>query len=282
MATTSEHNRFPQRLSQPGGTRELPVRGWRVEVDVQGIGPAIFFIHGFPLDRTMWRPVSSTLSGWLRIAPDLRTAVGVPFTDPAAGLGEFADDLGVIVDALATEPVVLCGLSMGGYIAFEMLRRYPERIRGLILCNTRAEADSSDGRSGREEMIALVERQGVDSLADRLLPKILAETSLETMPRVVEHVRDMMLRHTPAGITDALTAMMHRPDSTDLLAHIDVPTLVIAGAEDQLIPAEEARSMASRIAGSHFTIIPGAGHLAPLEQPVQTSRVIGEFLEVLS
>jgi 3-oxoadipate enol-lactonase len=266
-----------------GAFQHFTVRGNATAVDVQGDGAAVLFIHGFPLDRTMWRHLIAPLTGWRRIAPDLR-GMGmsdVP-SDDRYGIDVYADDMVALLDLLQVEKAVICGLSMGGYVALEMMRRAPERIRGLILANSQAEPDSPEAKQGRDEQIRLVERGGPAVLVDRLLPKLLAPTSLETLPGAVEHVKTMITGSPAAGVVGALRAMRDRPDSRDLLPKITVPTLVIAGRDDQLIPLDHSRAMADVIPEAHFTTIPGAGHLAPLEQPIATSRVIAEFLQSLS
>ncbi len=274
-------SRLSRRLSQPGGTRVLSVRGVETVVDLQGNGPALLLVHGFPLDRTMWRPLSSVLIGRLRIAPDLRVVSDRLDDSGAAGMGVLADDLAALLDALEVERAVVCGHSMGGYVAFEMLRRHSDRLSGLILCHTRAAADSAEAREARDELAGLVRDLGTPSVVERMLPKLLAPSSLETLPQVVEHVEAMIGRNHTDGIIAALSAMKHRADSTGLLPTIGKQTLVVAGAQDQLIPVAQSRTMAAAIPGAQFTVIPEAGHLAPLEQPVATSLVIGGFLESL-
>jgi pimeloyl-ACP methyl ester carboxylesterase len=270
-----------ERLSQLGGTRLLEVRGLPTEVDVLGDGPAVLFLHGFPLDRSMWRPLVSTLPGWRRIAPDLRTVHASLGARAVEGMGELAEDAVALLDALGIARAVVCGLSMGGYVAFELFRRHRDRVQALVLSNTRAEAETAEGARARDELAALVRAAGPMALADRLLPRMLAPTAMETLPHVVEHVRKMIARHTVDGVVDALEAMKHRPEATPLLGGIDVPTLVVAGEQDQIVSPEVARAMAARIPGAQFNLIPGAGHLAPLEEPVATSRVVGGFLESL-
>ena len=265
-----------------GSFKHLLVNGVATAVDVQGDGLAVLFIHGFPLDRTVWRYLIAPLTGRRRIVPDLR---GLGLSDaPETGysIAQYADDMATMLRLLDVERAVVCGLSMGGYVALDMWRRHRERIAGLILINSRSEADGPAARDARDEMITMVERDGTQALADLLVPKLLAPESQTTMPQVVERVRTMIESAPPAGVIGALRAMKDREDATALLPTIDVPTLVIAGREDQLIPVDHARSMAAEIPGAQFTLIPGAGHLAPIEQPVPTSRVIGEFLDALA
>jgi YbgC/YbaW family acyl-CoA thioester hydrolase len=265
-----------------GAVQHFDVRGVGTAVDIQGDGPAILFIHGFPLDRTMWRSLVAPLTGWRRIAPDLR---GMGLSDlPSAGeagIAAYADDLAALLDVLQVEEAVVCGLSMGGYIALDLARRHKSRVRGLVLANTRAEADAADAKAARDAMIELVEREGVEALVPRLVPRLFAPASLAALPDAVEHVKTMVRGSRPAGLITALRAMRDRPDSTDLLSSIDVPTLVITGRDDQLISPMCSHTMAQAIPGAHFTVIPDAGHLAPLEQPIATSRVVTEFLQAL-
>jgi pimeloyl-ACP methyl ester carboxylesterase len=162
-----------------------------------------------------------------------------------------------------------------------MIRRYRDRVAGLILINTRAESDSAAALQGRDNMISLVERDGASALADVMVPKLLGPSSMAAMPRVVEHVRTMICGTSTSGLIGALKAMREREDSTSLLSTIDVPTLVVGGRDDQLMPVGTARELAGRIPGAQFTLIPEAGHVTPLEQPIALSRVVGEFLESL-
>lgn len=258
--------------------QHVPVNGISIAVDVEADGPAVLFVHGFPLDRTMWRHLMDGLSSRTRIAPDLR---GMGQSDvPRSGysIPRYADDLAELLNVLGVERTVVSGLSMGGYVAFDFFQRFRERVTGLLLINTRAAADSPDARKGRDQMIELVEREGPAALPPKLIPKLFGPNSLDAMPRVVEHVRTMILETPQAGIVGALTAMREREDATPLLEHIDVPTLVIAGADDQIIPADEAREWGSRIPKARFVEIPEAGHLAPLEQPIAVLREVREFL----
>jgi YbgC/YbaW family acyl-CoA thioester hydrolase len=264
-----------------GSFQHMVVNGITTAVDVQGDGMPVLFIHGFPLDRTVWRHLMAPLTGRRRIAPDLR---GLGLSDaPADGynMAQYADDMIALLDDLGEERAVVCGLSMGGYIAFDMIHRYPERVAALVLVNSRAEADGPQAQEARNEMVQTVENDGTGAIADLLVPKLLAPESLSAMPQVAERVHTMIKNAPPAGVIGALRAMRDRQDATALLEHITVPTLVIAGREDQLIPVDTARTMSKRIAGSHFTLIAGAGHLVPMEQPVPTSRVIAEFLDAL-
>jgi pimeloyl-ACP methyl ester carboxylesterase len=265
-----------------GAFQHVELAGLNVALDVQGDGQPVLFVHGFPLDRTVWRHLMAPLTGRRRIAPDLR---GLGLSDAPDGvysMPQYADDLVAVLDALDAERAVVCGLSMGGYIAFELIRRHPDRVAALMLINSRAEADSPAARDGRDEMIKLVQDEGTAALADLLMPKLLAPESLSALPEVADRVHTMITNAPAAGVIGALRAMKDRADSTALLETISVPTLVVAGREDQLIPVDHARAMARRIPDAQFTLIAGAGHLVPVEQPIPTSRVIAEFLDALA
>lgn len=267
---------------RPGTFQHLLVRGVATAVDVQGDGRPILLLHGFPLDRTMWRHLAAQLTGWRRIAPDLR---GLGLSDAPAGeysIATYADDLAALLDLVEVERVVVCGLSMGGYVALELMRRHRERVRALILVSTRAAADSPDERRRRDEMIRAVEADGSGALVNLLLPKLLAPATRSTAPQLVEHLRTMIASSPSEGVVGALRALRDREDLSSLLGEIDVPTLVVAGREDKVAPGPQTRAMANAIPGAQYTVIPEAGHLAPMEQPVATVRVVTEFLQLLA
>lgn len=248
---------------------------------VEGDGPALLLVHGFPLDRSIWQHQVATLAGWRRVAPDLR---GMGSSDaPAEGyaMAAYADDLARLLERLGVRRAVVAGLSMGGYIAFELLRRHPSLVGGLVLCDTKAAADTAEGRKGRDDMIALARQSGAAAIAEKMLPKLLGRSTHQSQPQVVGQVREMIVRSPVAGIVGALRAMKERPDSTPLLAGIDVPTLVVAGEEDELIPVAAAREMAAAIPSASLELIPGAGHVPCLEAPAAVSRVLADFLKAV-
>lgn len=273
---------FASRVStRSGEVVRYDVGDSSLAVDVRGDGPALLFLHGFPLDRTIWRHQVATLSGWRRIAPDLR---GMGTSEaPASGysMAAYADDMIRLLDRLRVQKAVIAGHSMGGYIAFEILRRYRDRVAGLILCDTRADADSPDGAKKRDEMMQLAQAQGAPAIADRMVPVLLGTSTQQTQPQVVQQVRDMITQTPVPGIVGALKAMKERPDSTPILGSIDVRTLVVVGQDDAITPPAVARALTSAIPDAAMTTIAGAGHIAPLEAPTAVSRVIAEFLEAL-
>ncbi len=267
------------------GTARDPLRvaadGGELAVEVRGEGAPVVFIHGFPFDRTMWRHQLAGLSRWKRIALDLRGAGASSAPADGYSVARYADDVVQVLDVLGIDRAVVCGLSLGGYILFDLLRRHAGRIRAAVLCNTKATADSPEARRGRDEMAALAEREGVAAVAERLLPQLLAPATVAAQPDVVTHVRDMIGRTPLPGLVGALRALRDRPDSTPMLDSIGVPVLAVAGAEDKIAPVDVMRAMAAAIPGAQFAVIPAAGHLAPLEQPLATSRVVADFLDAV-
>ena len=244
-----------------------------------GEGPAILFIHGYPLSRALWRHQVGQLAGWRSIAPDLRGMGASDAPDIGYSMATYAADLIALLDALAIDRAVLCGLSMGGYVAFEFLRQARARVRGLVLMATRAEADSAETRANREAAMRLARERGAAAVAETMVPRMLAPASLAACPEVVEEIRRLMAATPVAGVVGALSAMRDRPDSTpDLEGLGGLPVLVLAGEGDQLIPPGVMKRMSEQIPGSTFRLVEGAGHLIPLEQPDAVTRAIQGFL----
>ncbi|HYF38319.1 MAG TPA: alpha/beta fold hydrolase [Gemmatimonadales bacterium] len=266
-----------------GNLQRFMVHGVNLAVEVIGEGPPVLFVHGYPLNRTMWRAQLDGLNGFRRIAPDLRGMGQSDAPDLGYGMNIYAADLAALLDALAIEDVILCGLSMGGYIIFEMLRTWQSRVRGLVLMDTRAEADSAEARRARDTAAALAKEGGAAAVAESMLPKLLAPATLKKLPAVAERVRSMITATPVAGIVGALAAMRDRPDSESLLPTLgQIPTLVMVGEFDSVTPPDNARAMAHAIPGARLEIIPEAGHLPPMEQPEEVTRRLREFLLALA
>ncbi len=258
------------------GVQRVTVRGVGLAVESRGQGPAVLFIHGYPLNRGIWHHQVAQLRGVRRIAVDLRGMGGSDAPDLGYSMATYAEDLAGLLDALGVDSAVLVGLSMGGYVALEFLRRWPSRVRGLVLMDTRAGADSAEGRKGRDAQLALAREEGTGAVAALMVPKLLAPGA---PPALVAHLEQMITRTPLAGLAGALTAMRDRADSTDLLAGLgERPVLVVSGEQDHLIPPAVARELAAAIPGARFELVPGAGHLPPLEQPEATTRILQEFL----
>jgi 3-oxoadipate enol-lactonase len=231
----------------------------------EGRGEPVVLLHAFPLDGSMWDAERTELAKSHRvIVPDLSGFGRSDAASPPQSLDQHAEDVVRIMDSLGIARAAVAGLSMGGYIAFALARRHPMRLSRLILADTRAAPDSPEGRRARDENIALVQREGVAALVERLLPKLLSERA---SPPVVTRVRALGGRQSAAALTSALAAMRDRPDSTPLLTSIAVPTLVIVGEADAISPPAEARAMAASLPAGDVAVIDGAGHLANLESP---------------
>ena len=240
---------------------------------------ALVLLHAFPLSGRMWEAQLALAShGWHVIAPNVRGVDGQDADPPANTIDDYAADIIDLLDGLHVEEAVVGGLSMGGYVAFALLRHAPSYVRALILADTRSQADTPEGVAGRNRMLQLVEEKGPPGVADEMLPKLLGETTRRTRPDVVERVRALALSSPASAITGALRALMTRPDSTPLLQTMHMPTLVIVGAEDTVTPPSAAQELHRGIAGSELVEIPLAGHLTNLEQPELFQAALARFL----
>ncbi len=256
----------------------VQVDGLPMYVAVRGHGPAITLIHGFPLNHRIYDTQFRALAHTYRvIVPDLRGFGKTPFGGEDITIDTYADDVAAILDALGVEQTILAGLSMGGYIAFAFWRRHPERVKGLVLLATRASADSEAARENRFRTIEAVQRDGLDSLVEGMIPKLLAPSTLKGKAHVVRKLRDIMYCATVEGVVAALRAMAHRPDSRPTLGTITVPSLIIAGREDALIPLDDAEEMALSIPDARLRVLDQAGHLVTMERPRMTARLLAEF-----
>ena len=258
---------------------KLRVTGSDIRYDVRGSGPTVLFLHAFPLDLAMWEGQAAALEGTHQVVRfDAR---GFGSSSPGEGLltmERIADDSAAVLDYLGVGQAAVCGCSMGGYAAFALLRRHADRVRGLVLQDTRPGADSEEGRRNRSLLAQKVLKEGASAAADAFLPKLLGETSHKTRPHLVTRVRDMILSASPRGIADALAGLAARADSTPTLRDVRVPTLVVCGAEDVLTPPSESEAMHRAIANSVLEIIPAAGHLANLENPAAYNEALLRFL----
>ncbi len=248
-----------------------------------GQGAPVVLLHAFPLNRKMWAPQVEALSARCRvITPDFRGHGESSVADEDSTMERLAEDVRELLDHLKLERVALGGLSMGGYVAFAFLRRWPEQVAALVLADTRAAADTEEGRKGRYETATLAERDGSGAIAERMLPKLLAPATHERNPEVVTAVREMILQASPAGIARALRGMAARPAAFDLLPRITCPTLVLVGEQDGLTPPADSEAMAKAIPGSKLVKIAEAGHLSNLEQPTAFNNALSQFLRPLN
>ena len=260
------------RVEIPGATLNV--------LDV-GEGTPILLVHGFPLDHTMWRLQVADLSKDFRcIAPDLRGFGLSSVTEGKVTLEQFADDLAALLDALQiTQPIVFCGLSMGGYIAWHFVRRHAQRLNALILCDTRAVPDAPEAAANRLKMANDVVQQGASVAANAMIPRLFAAETAQTQPALIDDLRQVILRTNPQGIAAAARGMAERADASPWLSSISIPSLVIVGEHDVISPVAEMRTIAAAIPHSQIEVLPNAGHMAPLENATMTNDAIRRFLE---
>ncbi|MFL6256210.1 MAG: alpha/beta fold hydrolase [Pyrinomonadaceae bacterium] len=250
--------------------------------DTGGKGAALVLLHGFPFDRSMWRGQAAALGGEFRVvAPDLRGMGETPLGNGAVTMEVLAEDVSALLGELNLGRVVMGGLSMGGYVAFEFVRKFPERVRALVLADTRPQADTEEGRRAREENAQRALKEGMVPIVESMLPKLLAAETRERGGEVLERVREMMLGTSPEGAAAALRAMAGRRNQAELLPSIKVPTLIIVGDEDSITPPSDAEAMSAKIEGSRLFIIESAGHLSNVERPEEFNRALVEFLRAL-
>ncbi|NOU99588.1 alpha/beta fold hydrolase [Paenibacillus planticolens] len=257
-----------------------PINGAEQYIMEKGQGAPVILLHGFPLDHRMWQAQADALSEHYRvITPDLR---GMGQSDvPAANISmeHYADDILAMMDKMGIQKAALGGFSMGGYIAFALLRKAPERFTALLLANTRPEADGPEGRKNRMNMAVSLYDKGAGAARDAMLPKLLTEQTVQDQPGLVEDLSAVMASMPAEGLVHASLAMAFRADSVDLLGSISVPTLVIAGEQDPVAPPDVMKKMADAIRGASFHAIPAASHLTPMEKPEAFNALLLEFLQ---
>jgi 3-oxoadipate enol-lactonase len=261
----------------PIATRYVDAGGRRIRILEAGSGQPLLLSHAFPLTADLWRPqLDAPPPGWRLVAPDVLGPDEASMDDYAARIEAITGELG-----LDRASLVLGGLSMGGYIIFALLRRAKLSVRALVLADTRAEADTEEGRAGRKKMMALADAEGADGVAREMLPKLLGETTRRERPDTLSAIGELIRANHPAAIKSAVAAMMARPDSTPLLASITVPTLVVVGEEDVLTPPANSETLARGIRGSRLVRIPKAGHLSSFERADLFTAELTSFLRGL-
>lgn len=268
---------------------QVKIDEFSIAYEDHGSGIPILLIHGYPLNRQIWQAQILGLSKSVRlISLDLRNhGESKPnagcFSEPSTyTMDLMAEDCLKLLDAIeVSQPVILCGLSMGGYISFAFYRKYPERVAGLILAATRASADSLEGNAKRDAAIDLALSQGVDRIVENMLPIMLSPKAYDSQPELVRQVKAIMQSSTLNGVIGDLAGMKERPDSTPMLSQIDRHTLILYGEDDQIIPLAEMEALQSSIPGSRLVIIPEAGHLLNMEQPETFNQAVQDFLETL-
>ena len=253
-----------------------------IAFDDIGSGFPVVFLHGFPLNRTMWEPQVTALVGEFRcITIDMRGFGGSGRGTPPYSVDRYADDVAGVLDTLGIERAVIAGLSMGGYVAFALWRRHRDRVRALVLADTRAVADTVEVVERRRELIEAAEEKGATAVANMQIAGLVGRTTRDKRPDIYDAMHRMIAQASVSGIIGATEALITRPDSTPTLSTIDVPTLIIVGEEDVITPLKDARRMQAAIAGSRLEVLKGAGHLSNVERPAAFNTVMTEFLGTL-
>jgi pimeloyl-ACP methyl ester carboxylesterase len=260
------------------------VRGTQIAFTEAGEGPAVVLLHGYPFDKSMWSRQIEALAaaGFRAIAPDLRGLGETKSSSEVATMDDMARDTAASLDHLGVEEAVICGLSMGGYVAFEFMHLFPTRVLGLVLAGTRAPADNEQEKAGREQQVQTMLRAGMVPISIATSPKLLGSRTLADKPDVVKRVRAMMTRADPKGAAAAQRGMAARRDYSEDLANINVPTLVIVGREDSIRPIADAELMHRGIRDSRLEIIEDAAHMTNMEQPEVFDDALLRFLNRLT
>ena len=258
---------------------QAKINGITLAFNDQGTGLPIVFLHAFPLNRTMWAEQENAFSSQFRvIAIDLR---GHGESDAPLWrytLDQAADDVIGLLDHLSIRQAVFVGLSMGGYILFALYRRYADRVKGVVLADTRAQADTEEGKEARFQMAQTAYKKGPSAIVDLMIPKLLSPATIQTKPELGQRVRRMIEGNQISGIAGDLMAMAERPDSVPLLKQITCPAQIIVGELDLATPPADAKLMADQIRGARLAFIPAAAHLSNLEQPDLFNDTIRSFI----
>lgn len=260
------------------------IDGLAVGFDAEGDGEPLVLIHGHPFNRSMWRPQLDRFSrsGWRVIAPDLRGYGESAVVGGTTLLETFARDIAALLDHLGVGRIVLGGLSMGGQIVMEFYSQFGDRVRGLVLADTFARAETEMGKRARTQMADRLLREGMAAYSTEVLPAMIAPLNIEAFPAVASDVMAMMCGTSPEGAAAALRGRAERPDYEGLLTRVTVPTLVVVGRQDEFTPVSVAELMHEQIPGSTLAIIEGAAHMPNLERPNEFNEVIQVFLETVS
>ena len=241
--------------------------------------PPVIFIHGFPFDKSMWDGQLDALGDKNRcIAYDIRGYGQTESGDEDFSIELFADDLDRFMDLMQIPQAVICGLSMGGYIALRAYEKYPGRFRGMILCDTQCIADTPEGKEKRYKTIEQIESSGLNEYAEGSIKNLFSENSLQNKKPVVEEIKNTILGSSPQSIIQTLKALANRTETCSTLSDVNIPVLIICGSDDKITPPVRAEFLNQNISGSKLMIINGAGHLTPLEQPEEFNGAVKNFL----
>ena len=236
----------------------------------------LVLLHGYPLDQRLWREQVNELAGTsMVVSLDFPGFGASPASSHQCRMSDLADGVAEVLQFIGIkQPVTVCGLSMGGYVALEFWQRHRQRISGLILADSRVVNDSDEARRNRLSVAESVHQAGVEPIIASMLPKLLSQTTQRSAPDVVQKVTEMMRTATPTGIAAVQRGMAQRADFSQRLRDIDLPVLCIVGADDPISSPAEMQAIARELAQGQFVAIAGAAHLPPIEQPVAFNRAI--------
>jgi pimeloyl-ACP methyl ester carboxylesterase len=262
--------------------KQLRIAGTQIAFEDAGNGPTVMLLHGYPFNRSMWNEQIEALQAHHRvIAPDLRGHGETEVTASPATMEAMARDIATLLEMLEISRAVIGGLSMGGYVALAFCRQFPLITRALILADTRAQADTDEGKANRALQAEKALKEGMEGIADSMLPRLLAPETVTRRPDVVRRLREMMVSTPPAGAAAALAGMAQREDQLEFLARIICPVLIVVGRKDVITPVADSERMHHEIGGSRLEIIENAGHVSNLEQPAEFNRILQTFLRDL-
>lgn len=239
----------------------------------------MIFLHGFPFNSSMWQPQVEFFEKRFPVfTPDLRGHLHGPMGSGPWMISHFVDDIKLLIEQNHLKKVILCGLSMGGYIALHFAHKYPEYLSGLVLCDTQAGADSNEAKEKRYALILRIQKEGTSEFAQEFSRSVLSETTIIQKPDIYKKVNSMITGNAPENIAMVAGALASRWDCTEYLKDISCPTLVLVGAEDRVTPVDLNKKLSQEIKHSSFKIIERAGHLSNLEQPEIFNKHLEEFI----
>jgi len=256
------------------------INGINIGYSDEGAGEPVIFIHAFPLGQAMWdKQVAAIKDRYRAITIDLR---GFGDSDAPEGvyeISQMADDVRELMRRLSIEKATLVGISMGGYVSFAFYRAYPESVRAMVLADTRAGADTEEGRERREKAAEKAEREGARAIADDMIPMFFTDATIEQRADIVQRTRTIIEANSPRAIAAAQRGMAARFDSNDLLSTMNFPVLVIVGSEDKLTPVKDAEAMTAAIPGAELRVIKGASHISNMERAEEFNAALKDFLD---
>jgi 3-oxoadipate enol-lactonase len=250
-----------------------------VEHGVGGAGPVVL-LHGFPLTGAMWDDLLPSLTDRYHVVvPDLRGHGATEAPEGPYETADYAADVLALLDRLGVERAAVVGLSMGGYVAIQLMTRAPERLSAVVLADTMGRADSEERRQARAHQADVIRSDGLDAVADLVLPRMFSPPVFVERPALVERFRRTITSQRPHAVVAALQGLAARPDLLEALTEVDVPTVVVVGAEDALTTPADSRELASVIRGAELVVLEGAGHMSCWEDPAGFNAAVRGFLD---